>query len=179
MTELVTTLDAMTRAWTDEPVVLFGHSMGAWVMFELARRLRDRVVHLFVSAQPGPRLADHFPPSSSSEDVIVDWIRSMDGAPEDILTNRAFMEAYLPAMRADLTVCESYRFRATASLTCLVTAFSGEQETTTSSRDVAAWRPETTGLFDQVNFPGGHLFLHDHLSVLTAEITARVKGCVR
>src|ERR1700733_13254034 len=42
----------------DDPVVLYGHSLGAVLMFELARELdrigETRLLHLFPSGSPGP-----------------------------------------------------------------------------------------------------------------------------
>ncbi|MGW2126625.1 thioesterase II family protein, partial [Streptomyces sp. NPDC001758] len=43
--------------WHDLPLTLFGHSMGALVAFEVARRIEragGRVDHLFVSGRRGP-----------------------------------------------------------------------------------------------------------------------------
>lgn len=67
----------------DVPLVLFGHSMGASVAFEVARRLDSRspdlVRHLFVSARPPPT-----PPTlpSHSNVTTTPWSGNWPGSAE-------------------------------------------------------------------------------------------------
>jgi medium-chain acyl-[acyl-carrier-protein] hydrolase len=175
MPELVDALAEAMRPWTNEPVALFGHSSGALVMFELARRLSRtdsaEVSHLFVSGQPGPKIRPPCPPASSSDDELIEYIRSLGGAPDDVLANRAFMRAYFPGMRADLAVYEGYLVDQDRSLLdCPITAFAGARDTETTPADIDTWRRETTGPFRLAVLPGDHFFLRTLLPVLADEI---------
>src|SRR5215470_713075 len=58
--EVVTALLPQLRRF-DEPIALYGHSMGALVAFELARELQS-AVHLFVSGRRAPQLPASRPP---------------------------------------------------------------------------------------------------------------------
>jgi len=185
MPELVDALADEVEPWLGEPMAMFGHSLGALVFFELARRLRDRIspLHLFVSAQRGPTLLPppYLPSSATDEDILV-HIRSLDGAPEDVLSNKAFMRSFIPGMRADIAIRESYRHDlAAAPLSCPITSFVGDHDSLAGTPEEArAWQRETTGPFDMVMVPGRHLFLRTHLCVLTDDIAAKLAGaCLR
>jgi surfactin synthase thioesterase subunit len=180
MPELVDALVDEVDPWLDEQLSLFGHSLGALVMFELACRLRDRFspVHLFVSAQRGPTLLPPpYLPSSSTDEDILNHIRALDGAPEDVRNNRAFMRSFLPGMRADIAIRESYRHDAPTPLTCPITSYVGDHDSLAGTPEEAkAWQLETTGPFDTVMVPGRHLFLRTHLSILTNDIASKLIG---
>ena len=65
MGPLVDALLAAMAPLTDRPFALFGHSMGAYVAYELACRLEERGVrptHLFVAGPRAPHLPTAGPP---------------------------------------------------------------------------------------------------------------------
>jgi len=179
MTELVDALAREVEPWLDEPLAMFGHSLGALVMFELASSLRDRFspVYLFVSAQRGPTvLPPPYLPSSATDEEILNHIRALDGAPEEVLNNKAFMRSFLPGMRDDIGIRESYCHDVDAPpLTCPVTAFVGDHDSLAGTPgEAGAWERETSGPFEMIMVPGRHLFLRTHLSLLTDAIAARL-----
>jgi medium-chain acyl-[acyl-carrier-protein] hydrolase len=174
MPELVDGI-AQALPWKDEPIALFGHSFGALAMFELARHLQRteiaRVVHLFVSAQPAPTLPQHYPPPTASDEAIIEYIRALGGAPEDVLANPAFMRAYFPGMRADLSVHQKCGYDPQPPLLdCPITAYSGTDDTIATSAKMNPWQNQTTGPFRLVEVPGGHFFLRTSLPTLLDDI---------
>ena len=62
LSPLVQTLSRVLRSYLNVPFAFFGHSLGAFISFELGRQLRkenDRSpLHLFVSGQRAPQLPD-------------------------------------------------------------------------------------------------------------------------
>jgi medium-chain acyl-[acyl-carrier-protein] hydrolase len=179
MTELVDALATEIEPWLDEPLAMFGHSLGALVLFELASTLRDRFspVHLFVSSERAPTVPPPwYLPSSCSDEDILNHVRELNGAPEDVLVNRAFMRSFLPGMRADIGVRESYcPDPAAPVLTCPITAFAGDHDSLAGTLEEArAWERETSGPFEMVVVPGRHLFLRTHLSIITDHTAARL-----
>ena len=69
------------------------------------------------------------------------------------------MKLMLPLLRADLTICETYRYVAEAPLPCPISAFGGVLDDHVRRTDVLAWGAETSGRFQARMFPGGHFFL--------------------
>ena len=115
MPALVEQLGTVLAPYLDRPFAFFGHSMGALVAFEMARTVRRRygrsALHLFVSGHAAPRIARRRPPVYQLPDAaFVDAIRELNGTPEEVLENADLMALVLPALRADLTVCETYRY---------------------------------------------------------------------
>ena len=162
-------VDALTEEvhlyYKETPVALFGHSFGALVAFEFARRLRAMRVaplHLFVSAQIAPQLPDPEPPMRHLSDTlfISEMNRRYDGIPAEILREKEMMQLLLPVLRADMTLKETYCFTSGPKLTCPISAFGGCQDYSVTTDDLDAWCAQTSGAFKLRMFPGNHFFVH-------------------
>jgi medium-chain acyl-[acyl-carrier-protein] hydrolase len=69
------------------------------------------------------------------------------------------MEVFLPILRADIAVVESYRFQEGEPLDCPVTVFSGMDDTSVSWDQLLAWKRHTTHRrFAMQLLPGGHFY---------------------
>jgi surfactin synthase thioesterase subunit len=146
------------------PFVFFGHSMGALISFELARRLRrQRVpgpVHMVVSGHRAPQLRDPHPPIHQLPDLeFLAKVRNLGGTPEEVLQKPELMELLLPVIRADLAICEGYAYRTEEPLDCSITAFGGTDDGRVSRRELSAWHTQTSKSFFLRMFPGGHFFI--------------------
>jgi medium-chain acyl-[acyl-carrier-protein] hydrolase len=148
------------------PYAFFGHSMGALVSFELARKLRslggDGPVHMIVSGFRAPHLPDRRPAVHGLPDQDVEArLRELGGTPDEVLENSELMAVILPVLRADLELCERYVFEAGERLTCSMTAFSGSDDSQVTVEEVSAWRTQTVGSFSLRVFAGSHFFFND------------------
>src|SRR6185295_10927378 len=115
MTELCNGLLAAIDEVADLPLALFGHSMGARIAFEVARRLGSRVVHLFASGSQPPDAAlryggsDNRPTAQLTDAELTRRIVTLGGTPEELLAEDDLMQRALPIVRADLVMIEGYR----------------------------------------------------------------------
>ncbi len=155
----------------DKPFAFFGHSLGALVSFELARRLRredgPRPLHLFVSSHSAPQIPDCEPPIHDlPESEFVDRIRSLNGMPEKVLENQELMELLVPILRADFSVCETYVYQDDKPLNCPMRALGGLYDNYVSRSDLEAWREHTSGSFSVRMFPGGHFYMNQERQLL-------------
>ena len=96
---------------------MFGHSMGALVAFELARRFGDdegsAPTHLFVSGRRAPHLPPRHPAITHlPDDKFVQEIRRRyNGIPDEVMQHPDLLALLLPGLRADLSVIEAYVHR--------------------------------------------------------------------
>jgi medium-chain acyl-[acyl-carrier-protein] hydrolase len=161
---LLADLAPAIRPYLDKPFVFFGHSMGATIGFELVRRFRQENVslplHLFVSGSRAPQVPNPHPVIHHlPEAEFVDGLRRFNGTPDAVLQNDMLMELFLPILRADLTLHETYRYVPSELLDCSISAFGGFEDEEVSQDELAAWREQTCGAFKLRMFHGDHFFL--------------------
>lgn len=171
-------VDALVSALLPDlkkPFAIFGHSVGALIGYEFARRLYTcaglQPLRLFVSGHsaPGydnsPRLVHGLP----DEEFIAELHR-LNGTPPDILADAELMELALPILRADFRLNETYRHRSLPLLCCPVSAYGGISDEETSAEAILAWRRTTKGPFTYRMFEGGHFFIHTAMTLLVRQI---------
>jgi surfactin synthase thioesterase subunit len=159
----------------DVPMVVFGHSMGALVAFELARALRRRELpepaRLFLSGHQAPHLPPVEPPTHGLPDeAFLERLRKLDGTPEEALQHPELMAVFLPLLRADFAAVEAYEYRDEPPLSCGITAFGGRGDRLVREEQLEAWRMHTIGPFAVHLLSGGHFFLHHSAPSLLAVV---------
>ncbi|RSN29148.1 thioesterase [Amycolatopsis sp. WAC 04169] len=148
----------------------FGHSMGAIVAFEVARRLRPRfpspLTRLFVSACNPP--AEARPRGLSFDDTeLRDYVRELGGADATTSTeDDELWQLALPPLRADLRLTETYRYVRGAPLACPITAIAGDEDAFATIEEMRRWREHSVAGTDIRALPGGHFYFDDSLPEL-------------
>jgi medium-chain acyl-[acyl-carrier-protein] hydrolase len=173
MAELVPRLDV--------PFAFFGHSLGATVAFEVARRLRamggPQPLHLFASGRTAPHLPMEDPPVHAlPEPEFVAELRRLGGTPEEVLGNADLMSILLPLLRADFGLSETYEHTPGDPLDLPITGYGGVRDERVEPERVSAWRQHTRAGFREVMFPGGHFFLHEDRQSLLADLSNELDG---
>ena len=173
---LVHNLASTLLPFLNKPFVFFGHSMGALVSFELTRLLhRDynlSPVHLFVSGHRAPQIPDSDPPIHDlPESAFVEELRHLNGTPPAVLENAELMQLFLPALRADFSVVETYAYTPEPRLECPITVFGGLQDSEASCDELEAWREQTNNSFVLQMFPGDHFFLQSAQQLLLQSLS--------
>jgi surfactin synthase thioesterase subunit len=181
---LDTIVDALAdavAARADFPCALFGHSMGAVVAFETARRLRDRGVvqpaYLFVSGASAPQLPHADPRLRAVEDdaeFLAAVARTYGGVPKIVLERADLRREIVAALRADLTLTETYAYRDGAPLACAIAAYGGTDDPIVRGERLDAWRDQTTGGFAIRRFDGDHFYLNRARDALLADLVGRL-----
>jgi len=180
---LIETLVQALQPELDLPCVLFGHSLGALISFELGRALSAigcAPLHLFVSARHAPHLPDPIPSIHDfPEEAFIDGIKHFNGTPGEILRHQELLELFLPMLRADFSINGTYRYSAGPLLTCPITAFGGLQDAIIDRSLIEPWREQTSAAFTLRMFPGDHFFLHSCRPVLLQAISWDLNKALR
>ncbi|MFE9020827.1 thioesterase II family protein [Streptomyces sp. NPDC007808] len=164
----------------DLPYVFFGHSMGALVAFELTRRLRragaPQPSRLLLAAFRAPQLPNPNIRIHHMPDEVLKTVLRTEGTPPEVLDNGELMRALLPMLRADLELCDTYRYRDEPPLTMPVSVFGGDQDVRVSRSDLDMWRAQAGGAFRLAVLPGSHFFLHGSRDLLLAELSRELRA---
>ena len=160
-------VEALTEAVlrrAELPFAVFGHSNGALVGFELARRLRRMgergPVHLVASGRRAPHAPPRLPLTHALPDE--EFLRELEmlgGIPDQLRGHPELLELVLPVLRADITVHETYEYGDEPPLEIPITGYAGADDQRAPPDTVAEWAFHTTREFSLRNFPGGHFFL--------------------
>ncbi|XP_070778180.1 S-acyl fatty acid synthase thioesterase, medium chain isoform X1 [Enoplosus armatus] len=151
----------------EKPFALFGHSFGAFTSFAVAdalKRLHNlEPVHIFLSGASAPysEIRIKAPKRSDlSDDDFLKWLVSIGGTPPELLANPDVLKLFLPALKADLHVVESYECNKPDGpfLSCPVTCFDGKEDI---PHDLQAWKDVTSGDFTVRMLDGAHFYLKD------------------
>ncbi|MFI1769745.1 thioesterase II family protein [Streptomyces sp. NPDC020800] len=176
---LADALFTAVRHRIDASTALFGHSMGAVLAFELARRLeRDadiRCTRLFASGRRAPaRFRDDSGPATSDAAMLAE-LRSLGGTDLRVLQDEELVTAALPALRADYRAISRYRAAEDAAIDCPITVLVGDADPRTSLDDAHAWSGHTTVQAEVLTFPGGHFFLDANHDAVVDAVTSRLR----
>ena len=166
---------AELRPWLDARTAFVGHSMGAVVAFEVARRCGDEGVSgpdvLIASACEAPSavergwsVADRDDRSLLTDLIVLGGAVSMLHAEEELLS------MVMPAIRADLLAVERYESSLSDVVEVPVVALIGEEDPSVTAAQAHLWAAHTTGGFELRTLPGDHFFLVKDLDRFAAEL---------
>lgn len=161
-------------------VAFFGHSMGALVAFEVARRFEEAdnpIAALFVSASAAPGRAgyDYIPESDRG---LLDVVGEMTGVNPEFLENEEFAAKILPTLRGFKAVT-NYACPPGVAVSCPIYAYYADDDEVATTEKVAPWAERTTSEFSARMFTGHHFYLNDHLPELVGDIEGKIAASCR
>lgn len=179
LTPLIQALLDVLPPMLDKPFVLFGHSLGALICFELTRQLQKKggpqPQHIFVSAHRAPQKPLLQEPLHLQSDTkMLQELRNLNGTPESVLQNTELMNILMPLFRADFSIYETYTYQPEDPLNCAITAFCGTQDTRATRGEMIPWQEQTSGHFVLRMLPGGHFFMHTAQTQLLQSISHEI-----
>ncbi|EAU64730.1 hypothetical protein STIAU_2622, partial [Stigmatella aurantiaca DW4/3-1] len=164
----------------DGPFAILGHSLGSLYAFELTRYLRkqNRVPrHLFVSSFRAP----HLPMPASialrlSDREFLEFTRQRGFISEEFGREHdsELMKTYLPTLRKDLVLLESYSYAEEAPLDMPLTVFASTRDRIIPSTQLESWGELTREKPSIHLFEGDHFFARDAGGPLLALIREKL-----
>lgn len=148
------------------PLVVYGHSHGAAIAFELARSLRGLLqcpLALVVAARAAPHCQRKMPRISGLPTAdFKDALHRTYAVPREVLDNPELMELALPPLRADFLAVETYKYVPAAPLDIPIIALHGTKDELVARNEMMAWREVTASTMSLFEVDAGHLFLETH-----------------
>ncbi|MGK5628507.1 thioesterase II family protein, partial [Streptomyces sp. URMC 123] len=180
-TELVERAAEAVAEAADRPCYLFGHSFGAVVAFEVARRLRGhhRLRHLIASGCSAPALlptARVVEAARLEGRAFTEAVGFFGGLPPEVVADEALAELLLPALRADFRIVARYRYRDTGPLDLPITLINGRDDPHVKEAGLEPWQRESTLAVARHQPAGGHFYFEDHPEAATDVIRSVVRS---
>jgi surfactin synthase thioesterase subunit len=180
--ELADAVFGVLGPWLSGPgsaPALFGHSMGATVAFELARRMEAAGVapaRLVLSGARAPSRPRPGPPVRRTDDELVAQIVGLGGTEDGLLADSELAALVLPAIRSDYHAIDTYVGSPTATVSCPITVFTGAGDPEVTDGEADGWAVHTEAAFDRHHFPGGHFYLTAHQDDFLTRLAAVMRS---
>ncbi|MEV5719325.1 alpha/beta fold hydrolase [Amycolatopsis mediterranei] len=160
-------------------VAFFGHSMGASLAFEVARRLEARgtkLLTLFVSGRRGPSAPGDERIHEKDDEALLAEVKRLGGTDTAVLDDEDIRDLVLPALRSDYKAAELYHYRPGPDVGCPIVALVGDQDPKVTEAEARQWAERTSAGFELKTYPGGHFYLNDHAAAIIRLIAGRLAG---
>jgi surfactin synthase thioesterase subunit len=161
----------LTR-WSDLPLAVFGHSMGAVVAFEVIRHLERAgfpPARLFASGRRAPSLGGRGRVPEQDEDIVAE-LRRLGGTGTKLLERPSVRSMILRVLREDYAANACYSCDPGARIDCPITFLLSDADPYVNEAQALAWHGHTTGEFGLARFPGDHFYFTEQLPMVSHEI---------
>jgi surfactin synthase thioesterase subunit len=158
------------------PVVLFGHSLGAILAFELASALEKldqvTIAAVIVSGSPNPWELREQRATGLPDDEFFQRVNKFAGYNHPAIDNPMFRELFLPVLRADVEMHEHYKPKNNERIDAPIVTLRGSQDELVSAEQKLRWNQASLKQVTHKELPGGHMYLVDHAKDIVALIEA-------
>jgi pyochelin biosynthetic protein PchC len=180
--ELADQLAHVITPLADRPLTLFGHSMGASVAFELARRLEatgNGPAAVFASARRAPSVNVDDGVHLLDDAGLIAEVKKLGGTGSELLDDPDIQQMVLPAIRGDYTAAETYRVATDVTVACPITALCGDTDPKVAIDEAQLWRGHTTGGFELKVFAGDHFYIDNNNAAIMTLLRAHLATLTR
>ncbi len=153
-----------------QPYALYGHSMGSVIAFELYYKIKENNLpgprHIFFSGRGAPHCSRegkkvfHLMPDDEFREEMI----KLGGTASEFFEHPELLEVFLPLLKNDLKVNESYEYTEKPSkLECNVTVLNGLQDEDVKVDEVEEWKQHSAEGYRCTiqHFAGGHFFINE------------------
>lgn len=167
------------------PIAVFGHSMGAYVTWQLAHRIEGeegaRLLQIFVSGHRAPTAPPDRPPAHlESLEGLHGLVRKVwGGLPPVVEDDPETLTHVLTLLRADLRALETHPLTDRGPVDAPIAVLSGADDLSVSIRGLEGWQKESRSEVVFRSYPGGHQYLEEAWPDVARFVVARVRGRLR
>jgi len=160
----------------------YGHSMGGKIAYETALELSKRgkkIYHMFISGCEAPHTKISNMIHNLPDDEFRKEIISFEGTPEELCQDKELFRFFMPLLKSDFTLAETYRAKKCCPLDCPISVMYGTEDGEAKYESVKEWKPYTSKNFDITAFNGGHFFIKSEMKSIWKNLLSgmKVKQC--
>lgn len=163
--DFVEPITAALSPYREHELAFFGHSLGALVGFEVARRLEERghtLATFFASGRRAPSTWRDERPETLTDNEFIAEIEKLNGTSSQVFADQDLVRMVLPTLRSDYTAAATYRAGPDQALNSPVVAVIGDDDPKCTRTEAEAWSRHVRSAFELTVFSGGHFYLDDH-----------------
>ncbi|WP_273450515.1 thioesterase II family protein [Streptococcus ferus] len=166
----------------ERPFMIFGHSMGGLLAYELSQFIfrKEKLLPeiLFLSGTDLKGRNSAVPPIHSlTDDKLAQYLVKTGGITEEISRNELFKEIYLPIIRNDYKLVETYDC-SMDKLNTKICVFHGNQDTSVDYTDVLKIE-ELSDDFKIITFEGNHFFINTGYRNICSRIGEQLQDLIK
>ncbi|MBO1685684.1 thioesterase [Clostridium butyricum] len=147
---------------------IYGHSMGSLLAYELYYKINEigakKPKHVFFSGYKAPNVV------REKENIytlanydFMNKIIELGGTPEELINNKELLEIYIPIIRNDFKILETYEYKErTNKIECNISILNGKQDSI-NLEDILAWKKHTSKKCRIYNLEGNHFFINNNI----------------
>jgi medium-chain acyl-[acyl-carrier-protein] hydrolase len=165
-----------------QPYCLFGHSLGSVLALETARALA-RLGHpparcVFLSGRVAPHICDESPRLHAGSDAeLIAEMRRLGGTQEELLADPAFLEFFLPIVRDDYRLLETYTPSVAPKISAPIHVCCGDADADAPPALLRHWDELSDASCRITLFPGGHFYINTEQDALLSYIGQTYRAC--
>lgn len=166
---LCTSIEGMAETAYDqlqvnnEDYILFGHSMGAYVLLELYKMLertnKPLPKQVILSGMKPPHLYVQKNYHLLDDEGFKEKIAALGGLPTEIMEDKEFAAYILKLLRNDFRAVEEYTTQIKTYFSCKVNLFNSEKDI--SREQILEWNLYSETTCDYHPFNGSHFFINE------------------
>lgn len=166
----------------NKPYFVFGHSNGCLIIYELLKQLTVSGIPLpqktLLSSKSPPHLKD-------TEDIkwnlpdheFLKELKDMQGTPKEVLENEELMSLFLPTIRADFALGDTYEFVSVPKINNNIHLIRGDADSV-SQEELQAWQELFFGTVEYDEVAGGHFHVIDDAAQITAKVNQSISSLI-
>lgn len=166
-----------------KPYYFLGHSLGTKLVYELVIKVdednRKKPSGIIISGGKAPCYKEENPIYNLGDENFIKGINRYSGTPKEIINNMDIMKIFLPMLRADFMIDETYQRKDVIKIDVPILGLMGTEDKELKLEELKKWEEYTTKDFKYRYIEGGHMFINTNTEIVTKEISAFINKNVK